>query len=56
VSAASKLIATVATLALLLAAPAAAQAAWGAIAIDPTTGKVGYSRHQPTIADAKKRP
>ncbi|HEX7059397.1 MAG TPA: DUF4189 domain-containing protein [Solirubrobacterales bacterium] len=36
-----------------LAAPAAAQASWGSIAIDPTTGKIGYSRGEPTAAKAK---
>jgi hypothetical protein len=48
-------IAAAVSLALLFVAPAAAQASWGAIAIDPTTGKVGYSRHQPTIPSAKKK-
>jgi hypothetical protein len=49
----TKLITAVATLALLLVAPAAAQAYWGAIAVDPTTGKVGYSRLEPTAKRAK---
>lgn len=39
----------------VLAAPAFAQASWGSIAIDPTTGKIGYSRNQPTAAKAKAR-
>jgi Domain of unknown function (DUF4189) len=38
-----------------LAVPAAAEASWGSIAIDPTTGKVGYSRSEPTLAKAKVR-
>ncbi len=50
-----KLVVAIAALTLLLVAPAAAEASWGAIAIDPTTGKVGYSRQQPTIAAAKKK-
>jgi hypothetical protein len=43
------------SLGLLLAVPAAAQAAWGAIAIDPTTGKVGYSHQQPSAVASKKK-
>ncbi|HEV7615984.1 MAG TPA: DUF4189 domain-containing protein [Solirubrobacterales bacterium] len=50
-----KLVAALAALALLLAAPAAAQASWGAIAIEPTAGKIGYSRHVANVADAKKK-
>ena len=53
-SAAAKAIATLAALALLLAAPAAAAASWGAIAIDPTSGKVGYARGQTTVVRAKE--
>ncbi len=49
----TKLILAIAPLALLLVAPAAAQASWGSIAIDPTTGKIGYSRGEPTAAVAK---
>jgi Domain of unknown function (DUF4189) len=47
-----KLIVPVVAVALL-AAPAAAQASWGAIAIDPTTGKIGYSRGESTSKRAK---
>jgi hypothetical protein len=43
-SARGRTIAALASLALLLAAPAAAQASWGAIAVDPETGKIGYAR------------
>ncbi|HEU4393096.1 MAG TPA: DUF4189 domain-containing protein [Solirubrobacterales bacterium] len=50
---ATKLIAAAVVLCLLLAAPAAAQASWGAIAIDPTSGKVGYSRQEATSKRAK---
>jgi len=51
---ATKALATLAALALLLAAPAAAAASWGAIAIDPTSGKVGYARGQSTAVRAKE--
>lgn len=50
---AAKLVA-VASLALVLVAPAAAQASWGAIAIDPASGKVGYARQQTTVVRAKE--
>lgn len=43
------------TLALLLAAPAAAQADWGAIAVNPQTGATGISYNYNTAAAAKKR-
>jgi len=39
---------------LLLVAPAAAQAYWGSIAIDPETGSVGLSVGKPTAAIAKQ--
>lgn len=52
---AARLAAAVVSAALLLAAPAAAQASWGAIAIDPTTGKLGYARNQPTVKSAKAK-
>lgn len=39
---------------LLLAAPAAAQAYWGSIAIDPETGAVGLSVGKPTAAIAQR--
>jgi hypothetical protein len=50
----ARLVAAVAALALLLVAPAAAEASWGAIAIDPTNGKIGYARHLGTVAAAKE--
>lgn len=31
----------------LLALPAAAAASWGALAVDPETGKIGYARNEP---------
>jgi Domain of unknown function (DUF4189) len=40
-------------LVVLLALPAAAQARWGAIAIDPEIEKIGYARNDPTAAVAK---
>jgi hypothetical protein len=49
-----RLVAPLAALTLLLAVPAAAQASWGAIAIDPTSGKIGYARHQSTVVRAKE--
>lgn len=42
-----------AALALLLAAPAAAQASWGSIAIDPSTGKKGIAAGKATAKAAK---
>ena len=50
----ARLLAAVAALALLLVAPAAADASWGAIAIDPTSGKIGYARSQSTVVRAKE--
>jgi hypothetical protein len=47
------LVAATAALVLLLAVPAAAQAAWGAIAIDPTTGNIGFSHRQPNANKAQ---
>ena len=47
-------IAGVVSVALLLAVPAAASASWGAIAIEPTGGKVGYARGQGTAVAAKE--
>lgn len=41
------------TLALLLAAPAAAQASWGSIAINPETGKKGIVAGKSTAKAAK---
>jgi Domain of unknown function (DUF4189) len=51
---AAKLVAALAALSLTLAVPAAAQASWGAIAIDPPSGKVGYARQQSTVVRAKE--
>jgi hypothetical protein len=51
----SKLVAALSALTLLLVAPAAAEASWAAIAIDPPTGKIGFARHQSTVANAKKK-
>jgi len=53
-SVAAKAIATLAALALLLVAPAAASASWGAIAIEPDSGKVGYARGLDTVVEAKE--
>jgi hypothetical protein len=41
------------SLALLLAAPALAQASWGSIAINPETGKKGIASGKATAQDAK---
>jgi uncharacterized protein DUF4189 len=48
-----KISALAAALVLFLVIPAVAQAKWGAIAIDPETGKIGYARNDPTAAVAK---
>jgi hypothetical protein len=40
---------------LLFAAPAAAQAYWGSIAVDPETGAYGVSHEEPTVDAAKRR-
>ncbi|HEX8751981.1 MAG TPA: DUF4189 domain-containing protein [Solirubrobacterales bacterium] len=47
------LAAATAALVLLLAIPAAAQAYWGAIAIDPVTGNVGFAHRQPNANKAQ---
>ena len=47
--------AAIATLALALAAPALAAADWGAIAVNPHTGKVGVSYDYSSAHHAKKR-
>ena len=47
--------ATAASLALLFALPVAAQAHWGAIAVDPGTGATGVSYGYRTVAEAKQR-
>ena len=44
-----------ASLALLLALPVAAQASWGAIAVDSGTGATGVSYGYRTVAEAKHR-
>ncbi len=49
-----RLFAALAALTLLLAAPAAAQASWGAIAIEPDSGKVGSAHNLGTTAAAKE--
>ncbi|MGV1047104.1 MAG: DUF4189 domain-containing protein [Solirubrobacterales bacterium] len=43
------------SLVLLFAAPAAAQAYWGAIAVNPETGRYGVSYDYATVAGAKHR-
>lgn len=50
-----RLAAGLAAAALLLAAPAAAQAAWGAIAVDPITGRYGVSFDYNTARGAQHR-
>jgi Domain of unknown function (DUF4189) len=54
-SLAQSLAVIVATVTLLSAAPAAAQAYWGAIAVDPATGAYGVSYEYDTVAAAKQR-
>lgn len=49
-----RLVIVVATAALTLAAPAAANAAWGSIALDPQTGKAGVAFEQPNRNAAKQ--
>ncbi|MBS1879598.1 MAG: DUF4189 domain-containing protein [Actinobacteria bacterium] len=51
----ARLVAGLAVAALLLAAPAAAQAAWGAIAVDPITGHYGVSYDYNTARAAQHR-
>jgi hypothetical protein len=51
----ARLVSGLAAGSLLLAAPAAAQAAWGAIAVDPVTGKYGVSSHYNTARAAQDR-
>jgi uncharacterized protein DUF4189 len=51
----ARLTAALATVALLLAVPAAAQAAWGAIAVDPLSGKYGVSFDYRTAQGAQHR-
>jgi uncharacterized protein DUF4189 len=49
------LCAAAASLALLLALPAAAQAHWGAIAVNPANGATGVSFGYPGIDGARRR-
>src|SRR5882757_876785 len=51
----ARLVSGLAAALLLLAAPAAAQAAWGAIAVDPVTGKYGVSSDYNTARAAQDR-
>ena len=53
-SGAARTIAALAALTLALVAPAAASASWGAIAIDPDSGEVGYARGLETVVEAKE--
>lgn len=50
-----RLAAGATALALLLAVPAAAQADWGAIAVDPITGKYGVSSRYNSARGAQHR-
>jgi Domain of unknown function (DUF4189) len=52
---APRLAAGMVAVALLLAAPAAAEAAWGAIAVEPITGRYGVSRDYGTARAAQRR-
>jgi hypothetical protein len=49
------LLALLAVVMLLFAAPAAAQAYWGSIAVDPETGAYGVSYEEPNVNAAKRR-
>jgi hypothetical protein len=49
------LLALVASLALIAAAPAVAQADWGAIAVDPETGAYGVSYEYNSAGAAQRR-
>jgi hypothetical protein len=51
----ARLASGLAAAALLLAAPAAAQAAWGAIAVDPDSGRHGVSFDYGTASAAQHR-
>ncbi len=51
----ARLVSGLVAISLLLAVPAAAQAAWGAIAIDPITGKYGVSFDYSTARAAQHR-
>jgi hypothetical protein len=50
-----RLLSGLAVAALLLAVPAAASAAWGAIAVDPITGKYGVAYDYNTASAAQHR-
>ena len=54
-SAAKTLLVLLAAVALLFAAPVAAQAYWGSIAVDPGTGDYGVSYHQKNAASAQRK-
>jgi hypothetical protein len=51
----ARLVAGIAAVALLLVLPAAAQADWGAIAVDPLTGRYGVSYDYNTARGAQQR-
>jgi hypothetical protein len=51
----ARLVAGLAAVSLFLAVPAAAQAAWGAIAVDPVTGSYGFSHDYNTARGAQQR-
>ncbi|HEY1855632.1 MAG TPA: DUF4189 domain-containing protein [Solirubrobacterales bacterium] len=50
-----RLVAGLAAVAILLAVPAAAEAAWGAIAVDPISGRYGVSYDYDTALGAQHR-
>ena len=50
-----RLVAALVSFVLLLAVPAAAQADWGAIAVDPITGKYGVSFNYNSAKGAQNR-
>ena len=52
--AAFKLALVTAVLVVSLVVPASAQAFWGAIAVDPASGRVGLARQQVTAVEAKE--
>jgi hypothetical protein len=49
------LLVLLAALTMLVAAPAAASAYWGSIAVDPETGAYGVSYEEPNVNAAKNR-
>jgi hypothetical protein len=54
-SAPKSLLILLTALTLLFAAPAAAQAYWGSIAVDPETGAYGVSSEEPTAKAAQRK-